>query len=96
MKTQWKHAMLAEILFLTIEDKRTAVGMIQPNGTRFQAMIIFPDVRDPELKCLGFYETAEIAKRVVEMETRNAFSELRATDPEACVVREYEREAVNA
>jgi len=97
MKTHWKHAMLAEILFLTVEDKRTAIGIIQPNGTRWQSMILYPDVCDPELKCLGFYETAAIAKRVVETETRAAFREVSQIDgPETCVVRDYEREGVNA
>lgn len=83
MKTHWKHAMLAELLFLTTEGRRTVIGMIQPNGTRFQSMIVYPDVKDPEVRCLGFYETPEVAKRAVELECRSAFPELRVEEPAA-------------
>ena len=92
--------MLAELLFLTLEgtQSRTVIGMVQPNSTRFQAIIIYPDLKDPEIKCLGFYDSSEIARRVVETEARATWRELCGADDveQSCVVREYEREAVSA
>ena len=91
--------MLADLLFLRLDESasRTVIGMIQPNGLRWQAFAIYTSSEAPELRALGFYETPERAKQVVETEARATWRELRGAGVEdPCVVRDYEREAVTA
>ncbi len=77
MRTYWKSAMLAEILFMENGGMRIAIAMVQANGPRWQPFGIYAQLDSVPCRPLGFYESADEAKRVAEHDARLNYPELR-------------------